>query len=608
MSTSSITNSLLSSLGVSSNESISELLGQSNNTSTTSTASESAAIQDAVNAILNSATNTSGSGIDVQSTVDAILQIDAQPEINLQNQVSALNTQTSTLQSLQSDLTAFQTSLQALTDFSGDFGGLTVSSSNNNEVSATAASGTATGTHTVSVSHLATTAADYSVAFSSATAALPTGQFVLKVGANSAVPIPVDSADGTNTLQGLVSYINQQGLGVTASVITDSSGARLGLESQTSGAAGEITLSNDSTTADYSNYFTSPSAALPIGSFDLQVGSNAPVTIPVDAADSTYTLSGLASYINQQNLGVSATVETDTNGSRLALVPQTSGAAGAITISADTTGGGNGLNIASASGGMGFTEAVSGQDAALSVDGIPIDSASNTVEGAIPGVTLTLSGVTNSTGSDNPVTLQISPNLSPIATDINNFVSSWNTLIGAINTGIQFNSSTSTAGALTGDTSVDLLQQQLLAAVSSSMPGNNGVVNLQSIGVEMQDDGTLTVDSTTLNNALQDNFSAVQNLFQSSSPAGVGQQLAQALTSLTNTVSSPLAVDLNGISSQITDLNSQISDFQLQLQNTQTQLQAEYAQINTTLEQLPQTLAEINSQLDALNPQNTNNS
>lgn len=604
MSTSSITNSLLSSLGVSTSESISQLLGQSS-TSTSSTASENSAIQDAVNAILNSATNTSGSGIDVTSTVDAILEIDAQPEEQLQTQATNLNSQTTALQGLQSDLTAFQTSLQSLTDFTGDLGGLTVSSSNNDEVSATAANGTATGTHTVSVTHLATTAADYSTAFSSATAALPTGQFALKVGTGSAVIIPVDSADGTNTLNGLVSYINQQDLGVTASVITDNSGSRLGLESQTSGAAGEITLSNDSTSADYSTYFTSPTAALPIGSFQIQVGSNTPVTIPVNGADGTYTLGGLASYINQQGLGVSASVVTDSHGSRLALIPQSSSSTGAITVSDDTTGGGNGLDFASASGGgMGFTEAVAGQDAALSVDGIPVDSASNTVQNAIAGVTLTLSGVTNSTGSDNPVTLQISPNLTPIATDINNFVNSWNTLIGAINTGTQYDSSTSTAGDFQGDSSVALVQQQLLGAVASGMSGNGSIVNLQSIGIDMQNDGTLTVDSTTLSNALQNNFSEVQNLFQSTS--GVGQNLTQALTSLTNTVNSPLALDLNGISSQVTDLNTQISNFQLQLQNTQTQLLAEYNTINTTLEQLPQTLASINSQIDALNPQSSN--
>lgn len=340
MSTSSIS-SLLSSLGGSSTESLSQLLGNPTSSSATSS-STSSAIQDAVNAILNSATGTSGSGIDVQATVDAILQIDAAPELQLQQQVTNLNTQTSALQTLQSDLTAFQNSLYALTDFNGGFGALCASSSNNEVVSATAANGTATGTHSITVSHLATTSANYSASFTSGTTQLPTGSFDLQVGTNAAVTIPVDSADSTDTLSGLATYINNQNLGVTASVITDSSGARLALVSQTSGAAGQITISNDT---------------------------------------------------------------TGTNGN-----------------------------------GMGFTDAVDGHDAALTVDGIPIDSASNTVTGVIPGVTLTLSGE-----SSTPVTIGITPDLTSLATDTNNFVSSWNTLIQAINTRIQYNSSTGTA-------------------------------------------------------------------------------------------------------------------------------------------------------------------
>jgi flagellar hook-associated protein 2 len=432
--------------------------------------------------------------------VDAILQIDAAPEVTLNAQVDALNAQTSSLQSLQSDITAFQTSLRTLTDFTGDFGGLSVSSSNNDVVSATATNGTTAGTHTVTVTRLASTSADYTASFSSATATLPTGSFDLQVGTNAAVTIPVDSADSTNTLNGLATYINNQNLGVNATVITDNLGTRLALESQTSGAAGQITISNDTTST-----------------------------------------------------------------------------------------GGNG---------MGFTDAVDGKNASLTVDGIPIDSASNKVTGVIPGVTLTLSGQ-----SSTPVTLQVSPDLTPIATDINTFVSDWNTLITAVNSGIQTNSSTGAAGTLTGDTSVDFVQQQLLSAISSSMSGNNGAVNLQSIGIEMQNDGTLSVDSTKLNSALQNNFSAVVNLFQSTS--GVGQTLQTSLTSLTNPVTGALNVDMNGIKNEVTDLNSQISDFQLQLQQTQTQLLAEYSTINTTLEQLPQTLASINSQLDALNPSNS---
>jgi flagellar hook-associated protein 2 len=326
------------------------------------------------------------------------------------------------------------------------------------------------------------------------------------------------------------------------------------------------------------------------------------VTIPVDSAHNTNTLTGLASYINQKNLGVAASVVTNASGAKLALVPQSSGSAGVITISNDTTGMGfpSSYNPASppVENGMGFTDAQDGRDAALTVDGIPIDSTSNTVEGVIPGVTLTLSGE-----SGTPVTLQISPDLTPIATDINNFVSSWNTLIQAVNSGIQVNSSTGAAGTLTGDMSVDLVQEQLLSAISSGMSGNNGVVNLRSIGILMQDDGTLSVDSATLNDALQNNFSAVQNLFQSTS--GVGKAIQTTLTALTNPTTGALNVDMNGISTEVTDLNSQISDFQAQLQDTQTQLTAEYSTINTTLEQLPEMLASINSQIDALNPTNT---
>jgi flagellar hook-associated protein 2 len=342
----------------------------------------------------------------------------------------------------------------------------------------------------------------------------------------------------------------------------------------------------------------------------MQVGSTGFAMIPVSTAAGTDTLSGLAAYINSQNLGISASVVSTTNGAQLALVPLSTGSM--INITDNTSGSGLGFPASynpsnpPSSGALGFTQATAGQDAKLTVDGIPVDSSSNTVENVIPGVTLTLSGVTDASGTDNPVTLQISPNLTPIATDLNNFVSDWNQLITDVNTGIQWNSSSDTAGPLTGDASADMVQQELLGAISSSMTGNSGLVNLESVGISLQDDGTLSVDSTTLNNALENNFSAVQNLFQGTT--SVGSTLSTALTSLTDPVSGPIAVDLSGISSEVTDLNSQISDFQLQLQNTQTQLTDEYNTINTTLEQLPETLASINSQLNALNPSSSSSS
>jgi flagellar hook-associated protein 2 len=509
MSTSGI-NSLLSSLGSSSTESLSELLGESTNANTN--AGDTSALQDAVNAILNSATTTSGSGIDVQSTVDAILQIDAAPEIQLQGQVTTLNAQTAALQQIESNLAALQTSVQALSDPTGAFGALAVTSSNNDVVSATAANGTTAGTHTITVSSLATTAASYSSPLTSGSTVIPTGTLDIQVGGtNSPVePIPVDSTDNTTTLSGLATYIKNQDIGVTASVITDASGARLSLVSQTSGAGGAFTVTD------------------PTGTTGLTFSQ------AVDASNNPL-----------------------------------------------------------------------GADASLTVDGVPVTSGSNTVTGVIPGVTLTLSGE-----STSPVTLAIQPDLTQVGTAINNFVSAYNTVMGDINAQYADNgASGSTVPPLLGDPSLDLLQQQLLSGITTSISGNSGLVNLQSIGIQVQEDGTLTVQSTSspdsmdLNDALANHFAAVQNLFQSTS--GVAQTLNTDLTALTDPTNGPLNLDMTGVAGQVTDLNTQISNFQAQLQNTQTQLMAEYSTINTTLEQLPETIASINSQINALNPQNT---
>jgi flagellar hook-associated protein 2 len=384
MSATSSLSSLLASINPT-NESLAELLGETGSSTSSSTSTTAnAAIQDAVDAILNSATNTSGSGIDVTSTVDAILEIDSAPEISLQNQVTADNSETSALTTIEKDLTSLQTAVEALTDPSGAFSDVTVSSSNNDVVSATAASGTAAGSHTVVVNSLATTSAAYSALQSSASSALPTGTLQIVVGNNDPVTIPVDSADGTDTLTGLASYINKNDLGMTANVISDSAGAILSLVSQTSGSAGALAVADNT-------------------------GSNGD--------------------------GLGFTMATDSEGNRL------------------------------------------GTDAQLTVDGVPITSGSNTVSGVIPGVTLTLSGT-----SYTPVTLNVQADLTNVSAAINNFVTAWNQVMSDINTQETY-SSTGTEPALLGDPSLDVLQAQLLDGIATSLSGNNGLVNLQSIGI-----------------------------------------------------------------------------------------------------------------------------
>jgi flagellar hook-associated protein 2 len=339
-----------------------------------------------------------------------------------------------------------------------------------------------------------------------------------------------------------------------------------------------IVVSSLATTSSaYSSEFASSTTALPTGSFDLQVGSGAATTITVDNTNNT--LSGIASTINGQNLGVTASVVTDANGSRLTLVSNSSGAAGNITISNDTVG-------------LGFTQ-TAGTNASLTVDGVPISSGSNMVSGVISGVTLNLLSASPGTS----VSLAVAPDNTQITNTINNFVSAYNALISDVNSQFTVNPTTQQAGVLGSDGTVGMLQEQLLSMVNTSTTGNNGIVNLSALGINMQNDGTLQVDTTTLNQNLSTNIAAVQNFFQNSTNTGFAQTLNTSLTQMADPITGLLGTDINGLAQTQTDLASQIADFQAYLATEQQSLMQQYSQVDTVLQQLPLLQSQIAQQL-----------
>jgi flagellar hook-associated protein 2 len=337
-----------------------------------------------------------------------------------------------------------------------------------------------------------------------------------------------------------------------------------------------ITVNSLATTSSYyTNDVANGTTALGTGSFQIQVGSNTAVPITVNSSNDT--LNGIVAAINSQNIGVSASVVNDANGSRLALVSDTTGAPGDITVSNNTTG-------------LTFTKAVTGTNASLTVDGIPISSASNTVTGVISGVTLNLGSA-----STSPVTLTVGTDTNSATTAINNFVSAYNQAINDINAQFAVTSG-STAPPLEADGTLRDAQAQLLQAVSYSISGNNGAVNLASIGVNLNDDGTLSVDSGTLQSALENNYASVQNFFQNAT-TGFAQNLDTVLNNVNAPGTGSLSLDVQGINQSQSDLTSQISDLEASITAQQQTLTQTYSQMNVTLQEIPLLMQQIDSQL-----------
>ena len=200
----------------------------------------------------------------------------------------------------------------------------------------------------------------------------------------------------------------------------------------------------------------------------------------VDVPDSSTgqdDLAGLVSAINSADLGVTANVSTDANGSRISLVSNTSGAGGSLSVTSAIDDGSTKLNY--------NTNLATGANASLSVNGVTYSVASNTVNGLIQGVTFDLL----SGSPDTDVQVVIANDNTDVKSTVNQFVSDYNSLVSAINTQ-DGNTSSGTAEPLFGSPTLTLLQEQLLSSLNTGNP--NGYLNaVQSEGTTLS--GSMTI-------------------------------------------------------------------------------------------------------------------
>lgn len=326
-----------------------------------------------------------------------------------------------------------------------------------------------------------------------------TGSITLRVGSGTGQTISLPS--GGRTLATLASEINSSGVGVTASVLTDSSGSRLSLVSGTSGAKGTVAVASSSIvdtngialqysgsagsgTSYSSGALTSLASAADTlsGTLSIQEGNGVAQQFTLDTSDNT--LGTLASTINQAGIGVTALVVTNSDGSSsLSLVSGTQGSAGTLAVTS---------SVLDASPSLAYTSTVSGSDASLTVDGVNLTSASNTVTNLIPGLTFQLlsSSPEQSDGSLEPVQVVIANDNSGVESAISSMVNDYNSLIAAINTQ-EGNDSSGNPEPLFGSPTLSLLQQQLLSSLNAQNP--NGYLDPVSAATDTTLTGNILV-------------------------------------------------------------------------------------------------------------------
>ncbi len=461
---------------------------------------------------------TSGAGFDVSTTVAEIVGNLQNVETPWKNQLTALQSQDAAISSLGTLFSNLSNDMSSLTDFQGVMALKEGSSSDESVLTLTAADSTAlAGTHTVTVTNLAQTSSGYLTEIANASDPL-TGSVTLQAGSGQQLTITLNSSN--NTLSGLAATINSAGLGINASVLTDSSGSRLSLVSATSGASGNLAVTGDTIVATNSvalaytgtagsgtQASTGSLAALAnasdtlSGSISIMAGTGTAETIVIggvpssgQAANTIYTgsgnntLTGLEKTINLNPsvLGVTASIVTSSSGAQsLSLTSNTAGSGGTLNVVSN-------INDVTGTTSLSYHNPVPGMDANLTVDGVALTSASNTVANLIPGVTFQLlaPSAKESDGSLEQVQVVIANNNSGVESTVSQMVSDYNSLISAINSQ-EGNDSTGKAEPLFGSPTLTLLQQQLLGGLNLQSP--NGIMTAISTNTNTTLSGSMSI-------------------------------------------------------------------------------------------------------------------
>ncbi len=463
------------------------------------------------------------SGMDTEGIISKLVSIQKQPIARLQQQQQKYLKQADVIAALKGQISNVAQSANSL--LTADAFSAVIPSNSDSSVASLVMSGVGqAGNYTLSVSKLAQSQKISSGAQSSVSSALgQTGQFTING--------KLVSVDSTDSLSSVARKINDVSPGATASIINGGTGnAYLTITSSNSGISGKPQLSDLTgsflstigvlgATENIRLPITNGAAGINFSSSSDIVGTSLGVTgltgqtikingVNVSLNLQSDSLQAVADKINSASTGATASVVSVTEGVNTKYRLEITGASSPTFVDAGNTLATLGIVQKTAS-----NELVAAQDASYKVDGVSLTSSTNTIEGVIPGGKITLLKADATTPPTT--TLSIKSDTDAVANRIKSFTDSYNSAVKFITDNSQFDGDTYETGPLFGDPVARQFLSTMNSLLMSNIPGLTGnYKNLTDIGIRIDGTGSLSVDSSKLNTAIQTDSEGVRKLFQ----------------------------------------------------------------------------------------------
>ena len=225
--------------------------------------------------------------------------------------------------------------------------------------------------------------------------------------------------------------------------------------------------------------------------------------LSISASD---TLTNIATKVNEAGMGIQASVVTNVDGTeRLMLFSKETGTDKGFEVELD------GLTK------LGQSTPQEAKNAEIKLNGMTLESSSNTFANTIPGLSFTVSEVTT-----NDATLTVKADTEAMKKNIQEFVDAYNELndlltkstksVRTADGKVDQSAQNSGAGTLQGDSTTVSLQNSLRMLTQGISGSKGSLTRLSDIGIQMQEGGKLSLDASKLDKALT-NVDDVKGLF-----------------------------------------------------------------------------------------------
>jgi flagellar hook-associated protein 2 len=338
------------------------------------------------------------------------------------------------------------------------------------------------------------------------------------------------------------------------------------------------------------------------GTLHLKVGNASTTDIDISATD---TIVEVAQAINDAEAGVRAGVIFDGTDYFLTLAAEQTGTKNVINLTVTDTGDTNDTDMNGISRlvyDLGVTENLS----IITVDGVVnIHRDTNVINDVIQGVTLTLESAP--AAPDNQATLTVSRDIETVVSKITAFVDAYNEANDLFEKYQSYDSATETAGVLLGDAATKSMRNRLNTMATGTVSGVVSFTRLTDLGITLNAEGQLEVDSSTLNSALDDHFDDVIQFFTQSTTGseGFAVRMTDALDAILSSTQGTLVARTDGIQNSIDDIEDQVERLEMRVLAWETRTRAQFNALELLLAEYQTTGDSLNQQIVSL--QNLNN-